>query len=182
MKKESIILEIRAGEGGSDAKLLVSDMLNIYIKSIRNQNFQYKVEEERDGFASIWINGEGVKKFYKNESGTFRWIRIPPTEKNGRTQTSTTTTAIIDPNNTFKYTLNRSDVSKKYVRSSGPGGQNVNKTSSCVLLTHIPTGIQVKVQDTRDQNKNEEIVTPGCEKLPWIYFINIKQLIALIKK
>ncbi len=53
MKKESIILEIRAGEGGSDAKLLVSDMLNIYIRSIRNQNFQYKVEEERDGFASI---------------------------------------------------------------------------------------------------------------------------------
>lgn len=82
---------------------------------------------------------------------------MPPTEKYNRTQTSTITVAVIDPDNQFEYHLDRRDVSKKYVRSSGPGGQNVNKTSSCVLLTHIPTGIQVKCQDTRDQNKNEEI-------------------------
>ena len=84
-------------------------------------------------------------------------MRVPPTEKYNRTQTSTITVALIDPSRKFEYSLNRNDVSKKYIRSSGPGGQNVNKTSSCVLLTHIPTGTQVKVQDTRDQNKNEEI-------------------------
>ena len=89
---------------------------------------------------------------------------MPPTEKYNRTQTSTITVAVIDPSRKFEYRLNRNDVSKKYIRSSGPGGQNVNKTSSCVLLTHTPTGTQVKVQDTRDQNKNEEIAWARLEE------------------
>lgn len=155
--QETIILEIRAAEGGQDSKLLVKDLLDIYIKSAKNQNFSHKVEQLRDGFASIWLIGKGVKRYYQNESGVHRWLRVPPTEKYNRTQTSTITVAIVDPYKKFEFKLNRNDVTKKYVRSSGPGGQNVNKTSSCVLLTHIPTGTQVKCQDTRDQNKNEEI-------------------------
>lgn len=84
-------------------------------------------------------------------------MRVPPTEKYNRTQTSTITVAIIDPSIQFEFQLDRSQVDKKYVRSSGAGGQHINKTSSCCQLTHIPTGIQVKCMDSRDQKKNEEI-------------------------
>lgn len=81
-------------------------------------------------------------------------MRVPPTEKAGRVQTSFVTVAIMkEIESTFK--MNRNDIEKKYVRSQGAGGQNVNKVNSCCQLTHIPTGIQVKCQDTRDQNKNE---------------------------
>lgn len=84
-------------------------------------------------------------------------MRVPPTEKYNRTQTSTITVAVIDPDKKFEYKLNRNDVTKKYIRSSGPGGQHVNRTESCCQLTHIPTGIQIKCMDTRDQKKNEEL-------------------------
>lgn len=82
---------------------------------------------------------------------------MPPTEKRGRTQTSTITVAIVDPDNTLKFSLNKSEVDRQFTRSGGKGGQNVNKVASCVILTHRPSGLQVKCQDTRDQRKNEEI-------------------------
>lgn len=84
-------------------------------------------------------------------------MRIPPTEKYNRTQTSIITVAILDPTNVFVYSLNRLDVRRQFTRSRGKGGQHVNKTSSCCVLTHIPTGIQVRCEDTRVQAKNEEI-------------------------
>jgi peptide chain release factor 1 len=84
-------------------------------------------------------------------------VRIPPTEKNDRIQTSFITVAIMTSEEESEFKLNLNDISITYTRSSGPGGQNVNKVSSCVQMTHIPTGIQIKVQDTRDQNKNKEI-------------------------
>lgn len=95
-------------------------------------------------------------KFYENESGGHRFIRIPPTEKRGRTQTSVITVAIIIPSE-FEFKLDKSKVRKQYIRSQGAGGQNVNKVNSCVQLTDTISGLQVKVQDTRDQNKNEVI-------------------------
>jgi len=85
-------------------------------------------------------------------------VRIPPTEKNDRVQTSFVTVAIMNLEEESKFKLNRNLVVKNYIRSSKKaGGQNLNKVSSCVQLTHIPTGIQVKIQDTRDQYKNEII-------------------------
>jgi peptide chain release factor 1 len=84
-------------------------------------------------------------------------LRIPPTEKRGRTQTSIITVALVDPDDKVNFTFNRNEVIKQYTRSSGKGGQNVNRRSTCVQLTHVPTGIQVKCQDQRDQSKNEEL-------------------------
>lgn len=153
---ESIILEIRASEGGTDSKLIVEDMMNIYLKSARINNFSSTILEKRDGYASICLSGKKSKSYYSNEGGGHRWIRIPPTEKRGRTQTSIVTIAVIDPEKKFTFTLDKSKIKRKYIRSSKKGGQNVNKVSSCVQLTHI-SGIQVKCQDTRDQYKNEEI-------------------------
>jgi len=96
-----------------------------------------------------------VSKYYSNESGSHCFVRVPPTEKYNRIQTSFITVAIMNSEKKSEFKLNKNEVVKSYIRSSGPGGQNVNKTSSCVQLTHIPTGIQVKSQETRDQYKNE---------------------------
>ena len=157
MKRKTIILEIRAAEGGQDSKLLVEDISNIYIKSARNNNFEYKITEQRSGLCIIWLTGVGVDRYYQNESGCHRWIRIPPTERKGRTQTSVISVALIDPNDEFKYKMDRSGVIKNYIRGTGNGGQAINKTSSCVQLVHKSTGIMVKCQETRDRSKNEEL-------------------------
>ena len=160
---EQIIIEIRAAEGGQDSKLLVEDLRDIYLKTARTNNFDYKVVN-RDGFTSIWLTGKGVKKVFRNESGPHRWLRVPPTEKRGRTQTSIITVALVDPNDKLEFSLNRNEVDRQYTRSGGKGGQNVNKVSSCVILTHRPSGIQIKCQDTRDQYKNEEIAWQRLEE------------------
>ena len=161
---EKIIIEIRASEGGQDSKLLVVDLMNIYIKSAKINTFDCKIIENREGQITILLSGKGVKEYFKNESGSHRFLRVPPTEKKGRTQTSIITVAIIDPSNIFKYTLDRSQVEKHYICSSGKGGQNVNRRSTCVQLTHIPSGVQVKCQDTREQFKNEEIAWNRLEE------------------
>ncbi len=92
-----------------------------------------------------------------NESGSHCFVRVPPTEKYNRVQTSFVTVAIMNQEEKSEFKLDKSEVTKSYIRSQGPGGQHVNRTESCVQLTHIPTGIQVKCQDTRDQRKNEVI-------------------------
>lgn len=171
MKTQSIIIEVRASEGGSDSKLLVNDLVNIYIKSCRIKDFEYSIIDNREGNTSLLIKGNGCRSYFSNESGTHRFVRVPPTEKRGRTQTSTISVAIVDPNFKFDFIFDKSQVNRKFVRSSKKGGQNVNKVSSCVLLTHLLTGIQVKCQDTRDQYRNEE--------LAWI---RLEEKLSLIEK
>ena len=122
---ETIKLEIRASEGGNDSKLLVKDLTDIYTKVCRTKDFIYKVEE-RDGFASIWLKGD--KKIFSNESGSHCFVRIPPTEKNGRVQTSFVTVAVMNGDIKDDFKLNRNDVIKSYIRSSKKAWQNLHQT------------------------------------------------------
>ncbi len=155
MKTETIILELRAAEGGEDSKLLIRDMAAMYIKAAKNNNFSVSNEHWTSGLVSIWLSGNGVKKYFQNESGGHRWQRVPPTERKGRTHTSTITVAVLDSQSYKNIDVNLNDVEIICTRGSGNGGQHRNVTDSCVIMTHIPTGIKV-VRDGRNQHRNKE--------------------------
>lgn len=104
-----------------------------------------------------------MNNYYENEIGLHKFIRIPPTEKRGRTQTSTISISISNFDNKFEYEFDKSQVSKSYIRGTGNGGQAINKTSSCVQLVH-ENGIVIRCQDTRDRSKNEEIAWKRLEE------------------
>lgn len=152
---EQILLEIRDAEGGSDAKLLVNDMLNIYSKAARNNDFNWEVKETRSGFISLWLSGKDVKKFFKNEIGSHRWQRVPPTERRGRVHTSTITVALIEVNQYKAIEIPYSEIKIETTRGTGNGGQHKNSTDSCVIMTHSLTGIKV-VRDGRSQLSNRD--------------------------
>lgn len=101
------------------------------------------------------VEGKNAYETFKNESGGHRWQRIPPTEKRGRVHTSTVTVAIIRPTE-FSSSFNESDVEIQRTRGSGPGGQHRNKTESCVVVTHRPTGLTAKA-DMRSQFRSKEV-------------------------
>lgn len=153
---ETIILEIRDAEGGEDAKLLVRDMTEIYLKSIQQNHFDLSSIDVDNGFALLTIKGNKVKQFYQNEIGGHRWQRVPPTEKYGRVHTSTVTVAVMDPESKSNYPINLNDVERIYTRGTGPGGQHRNTTNSCVILHHRPTGLRAKI-DGRNQRQNEKL-------------------------
>lgn len=103
------------------------------------------------------MTGPGTRDVFRNEGGGHRWQRIPPTEKCGRMQTSTITVAVLDPDSPIGDSLRHSDVDITTTRGSGPGGQNRNKTDSCVIATHRPTGLQVRIDNERSQHQNKAI-------------------------
>lgn len=111
--------------------------------------------EHRSGFVSIAVTGQDTKIVFQNESGGHRWQRIPPTERHGRVQTSTVTVAVLDPDAVAGASLDYRDVEIVTARGSGPGGQNRNKTESCVIATHRPTGLQVRIDNERSQHQNK---------------------------
>lgn len=99
--------------------------------------------------------GEQAKSLFAAESGGHRWQRVPPTERKGRVQTSTVTVVVLDPNPTTGFKLDPRDVEISTARGSGPGGQNRNKTESCVIATHRPSGLQVRIDTERSQHQNK---------------------------
>jgi peptide chain release factor 1 len=121
-------------------------------------DFSVELVEERSGFLSFIVDGKNAKELFANEAGGHRWQRVPPTERRGRVQTSTITVAILDMVNDYdpKYELNMKDVDIATTRGSGPGGQHRNKTESCVVVTHEPTGIVIRL-DSKSQNQNKQM-------------------------
>jgi len=156
----SVIVEIRAGTGGEEAALFARDLYDMYVKYAefkhwKVENFHFS-PSERNGFKEVIfsIAGRGVWAEIGLEAGGHRVQRVPQTESQGRIHTSAATVAVLPEPEQLEIQIEPNEVQEHVSRSSGPGGQSVNKLSSAVKLTHKPTGISVSMQDEKSQHKN----------------------------
>ena len=157
----SVMLEIRAGTGGEEAALFAADLLQMYRRYAEQHRWRFEVlsagPTEMGGFREVIVNvkGDGVWNRLGYEGGGHRVQRVPKTESQGRIHTSAATVAVLaEPENIEVEIDWDKDVQEYTSRSSGPGGQNVNKVESAIKLEHLPTGITVSMRDEKSQHKN----------------------------
>ena len=159
---KNVMVEIRSGAGGEEAALFAAVLFRMYSMYAESCGFKISLmnanETELGGYREItfMVEGDGVYSRFKFESGVHRVQRVPETESQGRIQTSTATVAVLPEAEDVEIEINPADIIMESCKSSGAGGQHINKTESAVRLTHKPTGIIIECQEERSQFKNRD--------------------------